>query len=75
MKMKDLDSLSIEEIIKLPFFRSLEKELPTSKSLNTDRRWKITFHCNKRLPTGEFQLLDLISDTEYIIRYRLIDFK
>lgn len=50
--MKDLDALSIEEIIKLPFFRSLEKELPTSKSLNTDRHWKITFHCNKRLPTG-----------------------
>lgn len=74
-KMKDLDSMTIEQIIQLPFFRSLEKELPTPGEVNTDKHWKITFHCNRRLPSGEYQLLDLISDKEYIVRYKLVDFK
>lgn len=74
-KMKDLDSMTIEQIIHLPFFRSLEKELPAKGEVNTDKHWKITFHCNRKLSTGEYQLLDLISDKEYIVRYKLIDFK
>lgn len=75
MKMKDLDSMSVENIIRQPFFHSLEKELPKSGSLSTDKYWKITFHCNRRLPTGEYQLLDFISENEFIVRYKLIDFK
>lgn len=74
-KMKDLDSMTIEQIIQLPFFRSLEKELPALGEVNTDKHWKITFHCNRKLSAGEYQLLDLISDKEYIVRYKLVDFK
>lgn len=75
MKMKDLDSMPIETIIHLPFFHSLEKELPSSKSLNTDKHWKITFRCNKILSIGIWGLLDAESESEYMVRYKLIDFK
>lgn len=76
MKMKDLDSMPVEEIIRQPFFHSMEKDLPCGfGSLSTDKYWKITLRCNKKLPSGEYQLLDLISENEFIIRYKLIDFK
>jgi hypothetical protein len=75
MKMKDLDDVAIEDIIRLPFFHSLEKEFPKKDSLSTDKHWKITFRCNKVLPNGLYGLLDAESESEYIVRYKLIDFK
>lgn len=38
MKIKDLDSMDIEQLIKLPFFHSLEKELPDAGPIG---RWLI----------------------------------
>jgi len=67
-KMKDLDLLSIEQVIRLPFFYSLEKDG------NRTKMWKITFRCNKALSDGRWQLLDEISNNEYIVRYKIIDF-
>jgi hypothetical protein len=75
MKMKNLDEMRIEDIIRLPFFHSLEKEFPKKDSLSTDKHWKITFRCNKVLPNGLYCLLDFESQTEYVVRYKLIDFK
>lgn len=74
MKMKDLDSMSVEELIRLPFFHSLERDLPDAGMGKTSTMWKITFMCNKTTPKG-WQLLDELSDKEYIVRYKLIDFK
>jgi hypothetical protein len=71
MKMKDLDSMSIEEVIRLPFFYMLEKDGPNPRT----RMWKITFRCNKCLSIGEYGLLDLISESEFVVRYKIIDFK
>lgn len=75
MKMKDLDSMNIEDIIRLPFFVALEKELPNRDSISTDKYWKITFRCNKVLSIGLWGLLDAESESEYMVRYKLIDFK
>ena len=69
MKMKDLDSLTIEQIIRLPYFYSLEKDG------NRTMMWKITFRCNKAISDGRWQLLDEISDKEHMVRYKIIDFK
>lgn len=71
MKMKDLDSMPIEEIIRLPFFYMLEKDGPNPST----RLWKITLRCNKVLSIGEYGLLDLISESEFVVRYKIIDFK
>jgi hypothetical protein len=69
MKMKDLDSMEIEKIIRLPFFYSLEKDGPNPVT----RMWKITFRCNKVLSIGLWGLLDAESETEFIVRYKVID--
>jgi len=71
MKMKDIDSMSIEDIIRLPFFYMLEKD----GSNPSTRMWKVTFRCNKVLSIGEYGLLDLISESEFIVKYKIIDFK
>ena len=68
--LKDLDSLSIEQIIRLPFFHSLEKDGPNPVT----RMLKITFRCNKVLSIGLWGLLDIESETEFIVRYKIIDF-
>lgn len=73
--MKDLDSMPIEEIIWLPFFYSLEKHRPDAKKGETSEMWKITFRCNKVLSLALWGLLDAESETEYMVRYKLIDFK
>lgn len=70
MTMKDLDSMEIEKIIRLPFFYSLEKDGPNPST----RMWKITFRCNKVLSIGLWGLLDIESESEYIVRYKIIDF-
>lgn len=71
MRMKDLDSMPIEKIIHLPFFYSLEKDI-----MGVDSKcWKITFRCTKILRIGLYGLLDAESESEYIVRYKLIDFK
>ncbi len=75
MQMKDLDKLSIEQIIRLPFFHSLEKNIPDPKNGEVNIMWKITFRCNKVLYIGRWGLLDEESDNEYMVRYKLIDFK
>lgn len=74
MKMKDIDNMTIESIIRLPFFHSLEKSFPEAKPLHTDTYWKITFKCNKLTPSGQWQLLDQFFDNEFVVRYKLIDF-
>lgn len=68
--MKDIDIMPIEKIIHLPFFYSLEKDGPNPAT----RMWKITFHCNKVLSIGLWGLLDMESDNEFIVRYKMIDF-
>lgn len=70
MKMKDLDSMSVESIIRLPFFFSLERGTNNTVS----PCWKITFMCNKTTASG-WQLLDEFFDTEFVVRYKIIDFK
>lgn len=69
MKMKDLDSMNIEKIIRLPFFHSLEKDTMGVSS----PCWKVTFRCNKTMAAGGWALLDEFSDNEYIVRYKIID--
>ncbi len=69
MKMKDLDSMEIEKIIRLPFFHSLERDTMGTYS----KCWKIKFRGNKTTAAGGWLLLDEYSDTELIIRYKLID--
>lgn len=75
MKMKDLDSMDVEKIIRLPFFHSLEKSIPNAQKGEVNTLWKITFRCNRILAEGLWGLLDHESETEYVIRYKLIDFK
>lgn len=74
MKFKDLDSLDIEQIIKLPFFYTLEKSMPNVKDGEVNTMWKITFRCNKILADGVWGLLDHESDSEFVVRYKLINF-
>lgn len=75
MKMKDLDGLSIEDIIRLPFFHSLEKYNPDAGKGELTTQWKITFRCNKVIYDGKWGLLDHESEAEFVIRYKIIDFK
>lgn len=70
MRIKDLDNLHIEDIIRLPFFYSLEK---VSKTVT--KHWKITFKCNKITTDGNWALLDEIFDTEFVVRYKMMEFK
>jgi hypothetical protein len=74
MRMKDVEMMPIESIIRLPFFFSLERQLPDIKGVNLDSWWKIVFHCNKVTNEGNWCLLDIISDSEYVVRYKLMDF-
>lgn len=70
MKMKQLDTMSVDQLIKLPFFQSLERDI---MGANT-HCWKITFRCNRVTADGGWQLLDELSDKECIVRYKIIDF-
>lgn len=65
MKMKDLDLMSIEQLIRLPFFHALQRHMPGTDK-NVTEYWKITFKCNRMTANGEWQLLDHIYETEYI---------
>lgn len=69
-KMKHLDNLHIEQIIRLPFFYSLKK----SKLQDGALHWEVVFKCNKITASGQWALLDFESDTEFITRYKLIEF-
>ena len=73
MKMKDLDDMDIERIIRLPYFYRLERELRTSEDSLSSSFWKVTFKCNRIVVGGGWQLLDMISNDEFITRYRIID--
>lgn len=75
MKLKDLDSMGIEQLIRLPFFHSLEKSVPNAQRGEVNTMWKITFRCNRVLADGLWGLMDAESESEYMIRYKLIDFK
>jgi hypothetical protein len=70
MKMKDIDTMSVDQIIRLPFFFSLERDVMGSNT----QCWKITFRCNKLTAEGGWQLLDELSDKEHMVRYKIIDF-
>jgi len=72
--MKDIDNMTIEQIIRLPFFHALEKEMPTGKGLSISKWWKITLRCNKVTSTGHWCLLNEVFDSEYVVRYKLVDF-
>lgn len=72
-KLKDVGDYSIEQIIKLPYFHSLERIMPNAKEGEITPMWRISFRCNKTTPDGRWQLLDEVSDNEYLIRYKLID--
>lgn len=74
-RMGDIDNMDIEAIIRLPFFHSLEKEVPDTKLLRTTTMWKITFRCNKITVMGTWSLLDMESENEFIVRYKTIEFK
>lgn len=73
--MNDLDKMTIEEIIRQPFFHSLEKQPPNAKEKDLIWYWKIVFRCNRFLPNGQYQLLDIIVDHEFVVRYKIIDFE
>lgn len=74
-RMSDLDKADIETIIRLPFFHRLEKELPNPKTFESGTMWKITFRCNKVLPNGMFGLLDESFENEFVIRFKIMEFK
>lgn len=71
--MKDLDKLSIEQIIRLPFFFSLRVTKPNLARLETAIYWEIIFKCNKVDSEGNWKLLDYESETEYFVRYKLVE--
>lgn len=73
MKMKDLDLMPIEQIIRLPFFYSLKISSDPKGIVGSSRFWEIKFRCNRMGDNGEWCLFDTPSDTEYITRYRIID--
>jgi hypothetical protein len=74
--MRQLDLLGIEDIIRLPYFHSLEKEICNPKEGYGDNKyWKITFRCHRIVANGQWQLLDTLSDKEYITKYKLVEFK
>jgi hypothetical protein len=72
---KDLDSLPIEKIIRLPFFYSLKRLKPDPKQCDTCEQWEIVFRCNRLVAEGCYELLDMTSETGFIIRYKNIDFE
>jgi hypothetical protein len=73
MKMKDLDSMDIEKIIRLPFFYSLKTSNSNDGIAVSSKFWEIKFKCNRVTANGRWSLLDAESESEYITRYRIID--
>lgn len=71
---KDLDKLSIEQIIQLPFFYRLTRIKPDPTIHDTVECWEIVFRCNRFLGQGMYELMDEQSESGYIVRYKLIDF-
>ncbi len=71
-KMKHLDRMHIEELIKLPYFYSLKRSMPDAKKWQSTAYWEIIFKCNKITPDGRWQLLDEIFDTEFVTKYKII---
>lgn len=74
MRMNDLNKMTIEQIIRLPFFYSLHKDMPNHKEYTFQAYWKITLKCNRVTATGQWELLGEVQDSEYIIRYKIIEF-
>lgn len=73
MRMKDLDLMSVEQLIRLPFFYSLKVSTKNDGIAISSKYWLITFKCNRVTENGGWSLLDAVSDSEYITRYRIID--
>jgi hypothetical protein len=73
MKMKDLDSMDIEKLIRLPFFYSLKISNNNDGIAVSSKFWEIKFKCNRVTENGGWSLLDAESDSEYITRYRIIE--
>lgn len=74
-RMRDLDAAAIEAIIRLPFFYRLEKERPKPETFESGTMREITFRCNKILPNGMYGLLDEEFENEFVVRYKIIEFK
>jgi hypothetical protein len=74
-RMSDLDKLSIEQIIQLPFFLKLEKTQPNLEKFDSAIMWKITFRCNRLLGDGMYGLLDESFESELVVRFKIIEFK
>lgn len=73
MRMKDLDLMDISQLIRLPFFYSLKISDNDDGIAKSSKYWKITFKCNRVTGDGDWSLLDALSKSEYITRYRIID--
>jgi hypothetical protein len=71
--MKDLDLMPIEQIIRLPFFYSLKTSNNDDGIAKSSKFWEIKFKCNRVTVDGEWSLLDTLSESEYITRFRIID--
>jgi hypothetical protein len=71
--MKDLDLMDIGQIIRLPFFYSLKVSSNDDGIAKSSKFWEIKFKCNRVTENGGWSLLDAVSESEYITRYRIID--
>lgn len=71
--MKDLDLMDIDQLIRLPFFYSLKVSSKNDGIAVSSRFWEIKFKCNRVTSDGGWSLLDAVSESEYITRYRIID--
>ncbi len=67
--------MSIEQIIHLSFFLRLEKTVPDFEKNDSAIMWKITFRCNRVLGDGMYGLLDESFESEFVVRYKIIEFK
>lgn len=67
---KDLALLSIEEIVKLPYFYSLKK-MERGKDDYTPH-WEITFHYTKMLAEGSYEFFEIPLNKPFIKLYRII---
>lgn len=73
--IKELDVLMIDDIIRLPYFYSLEKMGPNAERIEIVPQWKITFVCPRIIADGVWGLLDEQYNTPFIVRYKLIEFE
>lgn len=69
--IKDLSLLTIEDLIRLPYFYQLKRMDIKPKEGDLTPHWEVTFMCNKVTETG-WALFDQPSDTPMITLFRIM---